>query len=373
MAMITTVIKKGIIMRQDSTLPGKVSAAAVMSHSSGGKGKRTVARGLLPKELGVILFLMAMMMIMNLLIQIQIPEDSKMEIPNSLPGLKAKKRKKRPKHKSSLQNNSTEWSWDCLKPRSFDVAKYLQENELSALPKPWIHIGMPKTGTTTLEKFWKCGLNQQHFDDFVSHSTCKVSSETLRTKAFNGSGIPSDPHASCPSKRIRPCELCGWCMNQAKNLSLPLLESCGNYTAWAQMDSEEACYFPQLSALDLIHKEAPQATFVFMLRDIDKWVHSVENFKKGAMKRRLKRCQFPYWTGNEHLKEWFCEVVNHARRFVAEHPTHSYVEIDLDDPSSSQFASTAFGISESCWGMHNVNAKIHGNISSTGNNVRGIG
>ena len=269
-----------------------------------------------------------------------------------------------------------EQEWDCLYPRSENtLATYLQQKRTLAtitttLPKPWIHIGMPKTGTTTLEHFWKCGLNQEppsprRNHDQVSHSTCQVSSKRLRDVAFDGEGIPVDPLSPCPPNKIRPCQLCGSCMKQAKNMSLPLLSSCGNYTAWAQLDTEEACYFPQLSALSEIHQEAPTATLVFMFRSMDEWIHSVKNYKQGFMLRRFRRCQLPYWQGRRQLKEWYCQVVHHARQFAATHPTHTYIEIDLEDPQTSQWASQAFGIQESCWGRHNVNTRIHhGNVTT---------
>lgn len=153
-------------------------------------------------------------------------------------------------------------------------------------------------------------------------------------------------------------------MKHAKNLTLPLLASCGNYTAWAQLDTEEACYFPQLSALSEIHEEAPTATLVFLFRSIDRWIQSVKHFRQGFMLHRFGRCRLPYWQDRRHLKEWFCEVVNQARQFAATHPTHTYVELDLEDPHTSHWASQAFGINESCWGKHNVNPRIHGNLTS---------
>lgn len=264
----------------------------------------------------------------------------------------------RPKTSYTMKNGTLAAdpsTWDCLRPRSFPQ----DPGDFAALPKPWIHIGMPKTGTTSLEEFWKCGLDDLPSNDHVSHSTCKVSSEQLRLQAFDGKGTPVNPLARCSSRRIEPCRLCGVCMNKAKNLSMPLLSSCGGYQAWAQLDTEEGCFFPQLQALDLIHEEAPNATFVFMFRGIQKWVNSVRNYKKGFMLHRFTRCKAPFWKGRNYLEEWFCGAVNHARSFVEAHPSHAYIEIDLDDPSTSQLVSRAFGIPDACWGRHNVNERIH--------------
>lgn len=250
---------------------------------------------------------------------------------------------------------------DCYRPRAFDVSSMLNDGNRKILPKPWIHIGPPKTGTTTLEKFWKCGLNQQPSDDLVSHNTCKVSSEGLRKKAFKGRGIPKNPLQRCPSSKVAPCQFCGKCMGKAQNLSMPLLASCGNYDAWAQMDSSESCYYPQWDYLDRIHEEAPGATLVFMFRNVSEWMNSVLHFRRGTMIENLDRCRPKHWRGRQHLKAWYCEIVKHARSFVAEHPSHTYLEIDLDNVASSQLVSRAFGIEKSCWGVHNVNTFIHRN------------
>jgi hypothetical protein len=252
---------------------------------------------------------------------------------------------------------------DCHRPRPFDVSSLLNDGKLKTLPKPWIHIGPPKTGTTTLEKFWKCGLNQQPMDDLVSHSTCKVSSEALRKMAFKGRGIPKNPLQRCPSSKVAPCQFCGKCMGKAHNLSMPLLASCGNYDAWAQMDSSESCYYPQWDYLDRIHEEEPDATLVFMFRNVTEWINSVLHFRKGTLIENLDRCRPKHWRGRQHLKAWYCAIVKHARNFVAEHPSHIYLEIDLDNVASSHIASRAFGIEKSCWGVHNVNTFLHRNVS----------
>jgi hypothetical protein len=53
------------------------------------------------------------------------------------------------------------------------------------------------------------------------------------------------------------------------------------------------------------------------------------------------------------------DVVNHARNFVAAHPSHQLFEIDLDNPETGNIVSNLFGINASCWGVHNVNTNIN--------------
>jgi hypothetical protein len=158
-------------------------------------------------------------------------------------------------------------------------------------------------------------------------------------------------------------------MEAAKKKNLPVLQSCGNYSAYAQMDngSLNNCFWPQLSALDEIHQEAPNATFVFLFRDVDSWIRSFTNFRGGRLLRAFKRCRskVPYNEGTkpEQLKQFVCNSVNHARNFVAAHPSHQLLEIVLDDPETGNIVSKVFGIDAGCWGAHNINAELRNTMT----------
>jgi hypothetical protein len=253
----------------------------------------------------------------------------------------------------------------CFRPRPINL------NDLpERLPKPYIHLGMPKTGTTSLEMFFQCGKVR------TSHSICKVTGD-LKQKVFNEitrmNGIDQKT-GECFSNRVKPpCMLCSRCMYSAKNYSLPMLESCGDYDAFIQMDNGglESCHFPQLRSLDLIHNEAPSATFLYMFRSMDSWINSIKKFRDGSMLRALGKCSrrkmLPFLNGTQpqHLRGFFCESVMHARNFVAKHPSHKLVEIDLDDPNTGKVLSHLFNIDESCWGETNVNTELHPSNSTT--------
>jgi hypothetical protein len=164
--------------------------------------------------------------------------------------------------------------------------------------------------------------------------------------------------------------LCGQCMFSARNYSLPLLESCGDYDAFVQMDNGglETCNFPQLRSLDLIHNEAPSATFLYMFRSMDSWINSLKKFRDGQLLRCLGQClnkkkPIPFLNGTkpQHLRDFFCGSVMHARNFVANHPSHKLIEIDLDDPNTGKMLSHLFNIDESCWGENNVVARASRN------------
>jgi hypothetical protein len=258
---------------------------------------------------------------------------------------------------TTTTSTSTTNTGHCFHPRPTNL------EDISGLPpKPWIHLGLPKSGTTSLEHFWKCGGLD------VSHSVCKVTNDFLIKEVFDGQGGGFSNGRVCPSSKIAPCKLCAECMQAAKENHLPILQSCGNYSAYAQMDNSiRSCFWPQLSALDEIHQESPNATFVFLFRNVDSWIQSFMLFRNGQLHRQFKKCKnIPYYTNTkkgsttkDRLKQFMCDVVNHARNFVAAHPSHQLLEIDLDNPETGTIVSKLFGINASCWGAHNVNSNIN--------------
>ena len=256
-------------------------------------------------------------------------------------------------HNQQLKTNVE----SCDQPRTISL-----EDLPKTLPKPFLHLGMPKTGTTTLEAFFKCG------GVHTSHSLCKVTNDDLLQDFYpkerlGRSGL--DANGECLSNRVgKPCERCQRCMWLAKNRSLPLLESCGDYEAYTQMDTiENGCHYPQLMSLDLIHEESPSATFLYMFRDVNSWINSVSHFRGGSTIRRFRKCAkiIPFLKGNspDNLRDFRCNSVKYVRNFVAKHPSHTLIEIDLDSPETGKILSKLFHIDEKCWGKTNVNPKLH--------------
>jgi hypothetical protein len=268
---------------------------------------------------------------------------------------------------SNAAHASTIGFRSCYHPRPLSSDSYNHNhNSSSPPPRPWIHVGLPKTGTTSLEHFWRCGGNTSHNVNSnvngninVSHHTCKVTSPALQEE-MGGGGGPADG-SPCPSNTVHPCRFCGRCMQRAVQAGLPPLASCGNYDAYTQIDTEELCYWPQLSALPQIHKESPNATFVLLFRkNVDQWVRSVRTFRKGQMQALFERCHLPYLPKGrgadpEDMKRFFCSVVKHVRKFVASHPTHRLVELDVEDPATETALAHTFGMDQTCWGKRNVN------------------
>jgi len=148
------------------------------------------------------------------------------------------------------------------------------------LPTPVFVLGYPKSGTTSIYGFFNCsGIVSQHF------CCC---------------GDRSD-HPPCKKGTMARCIL----RNMGKNR--PLLEGCGDYDVYAQLDGERPIFplrdgqkgvllengtlemhstttrgnsllmrhfLPQHFHLDKIHQHAPHATYILSLRDPNEWAKS---------------------------------------------------------------------------------------------------
>jgi hypothetical protein len=240
--------------------------------------------------------------------------------------------------------NQAQKTRQCFRPQ-MDLSSIQPENR-HAPPKPYINIGFPKAGSTSLHGFFECG------------------------------GINSG-HDLCSSG------FCGDCMKNAILQGLPPLKTCGDYEAFTQLDisspphpRKKQCYWPQIEALEEIHNEAPNATFILNFRNMPNWVRSVQNWR--TLDERIMACNIigspalpsPEESINNNdtslwLEDFFCSQVERVRDFVAKHPSHALIEVDIEDPSVGEFLSQAFDIDASCWKQSNKNSKIYANTNST--------
>lgn len=155
------------------------------------------------------------------------------------------------------------------------------------------------------------------------------------------------------------------------------------------MSFRDECFFPQMSILEEIHREAPQATFILNFRPIEDWINSISNWKHNLMSR-LQMCNLPNLPRGmpqnltdtvqlrESMMEFWCSHVTHVRNFVKDHPSHTLIELDLYDTENSAYIMSELfpkrpnapppksGQGEdhsarSCWGQSNANPKIGDN------------
>ena len=212
------------------------------------------------------------------------------------------------------------------------------------LPTPVLIMGMPKTGTSTIHRFFsRSGYNSSHY--------------------------------KCGKY------YCGRCIQVAvvqntNNNSKPL-QSCGNYEVYAQMDVEEVgfCVLPQIEYLDELYNEAPKATWLLPTRNITKWARSSQNWIGGSGKSlayRLSKCKSnrsqqrnkkrknksnsnhtpipqsqlfigPKTPYTKDLIGWHEQHLERIRHYVMTHPSLSFLEIDIENPSTAQIMVDHFG------------------------------
>jgi len=222
----------------------------------------------------------------------------------------------------------------CFRARNETVPSSLYHN----LPKPFINLGFPKMGTSSLYSFFKCG------------------------------GLTST-HFRC-GKRSPKCSVC---MKESVEAGLPPLSQCGKADMYAQIDN--AVYFPQIELLEELVHGHPNATFFLTFRSMEKWYHSITHWpprKNGPfMNDRMKKYNITGSPSNEtpsnidEFSDWYCNHVTRVRNIVARNPSHTLVEVDIEDPGIGQRMGDIFGIDKSCWGHANMNAAIHPEVNQS--------
>ncbi|KAL7528169.1 hypothetical protein ACHAXR_004050 [Thalassiosira sp. AJA248-18] len=139
-----------------------------------------------------------------------------------------------------------------------------------------------------------------------------------------------------------------------------------NLEAITQLDRNfpPKCWYPQVSFLDEIHQEHPNATFVLIFRPVKDWIKSVKRWTTLFRRLTSPGCVYripgfvtEHGTATEQdLENWWCTHVQHVREFVKQYPTHSLIELDLyDTRGTSQAMASLFRTNETCWGKHNSN------------------
>lgn len=202
------------------------------------------------------------------------------------------------------------------------------------LPTPVFVVGYPKTGTTSIHAMFSCaGFRSSHYCCCESNIT----------------------HTDCKSGRTF-----SECIRTNKKAKRPVLEGCGEYDVYGQMDAElgRSIHLPQHFDLELLHVFAPQATFLLNLRPASDWVNSVTHwYGLGGRFLTQFRVDIKKVNRNEALEQIYQNHTRYVRDFVKLHPSHALVEVDISNPQAGASLSDAFGVPSSCWGLHNQNKK----------------
>jgi hypothetical protein len=202
------------------------------------------------------------------------------------------------------------------------------------LPTPILVVGLPKTGTSTVHNFFKkSGYSSSHYKCNESY-------------------------------------FCGMCFKSAIKSGKPPLASCGGYEVYAQMDVENTgqCHFPQITDLEILHEEAPNATFILSTRNMTHWATSVRNWVGGvrSMAGRLAKCEEgPKTRFPDDLIVWHHAHLERIREFVRTHPSHTLVEIDIEDPRTGEIMAQRFGSDARFWGHVNDGTKTNASLTKS--------
>jgi len=216
-----------------------------------------------------------------------------------------------------------------------DLPSTKSQTDLPYLKLPIFAVGLPKSGSTSVLDFMNCG-------GFTNARTS---------------------HFSC-GKAGGPPMYCGKCAHANFAAKRPLLQGCGEYDVWAEINYTPAgertgeCFFPQVSALQQLFDYAPNATWVLPTRPAQHWVDSVVSW--GTMQQDLTDCDLddlPAGEGNETaaLARFYDAHTAKVRAFARRHAsTLALVEVEIEHESAAARAmSAAFGIEAKCWGVSN--------------------
>jgi len=203
------------------------------------------------------------------------------------------------------------------------------------LPTPVISLGFPKTATTSIFHYFHCGKFPS------SHYRCANKLSSKKAGRFR----------------------CGDCVQNNIAIGNPIFKSCGSFDVWAEINSSNiydkvpTIFLPQVEHLDAIHKNYPEATFVLTKRDPEKWISSVMNWNElHQIFINTNITGLPAGSGktSDELRKFFKGHMKRVRKFVRRHPSHTLIEVDIDDENVGNILEDAFGIDAKCWSQSNV-------------------
>ncbi len=237
---------------------------------------------------------------------------------------------------SALSSQISSSTASCFEARDDTVPEHLY----GKLAKPYLNLGFPKTGTSSLHKFFECGgLRSAHY-------------------------------------RCNRIDSCARCIRQSVEAGGAPLELCelggNNIDVYAQMD--DGNYFPQIEVLDDIVAAYPEATLFLTFRNMTKWYNSLKKWpprKRGPhLNDKLRENNitgFPTGVGKNvsEFSEWFCNHVQRVRRVVNDNPSLTLVEVDIEDANIAKRMSDMFEIDKNCWGHANVNPIANPDLNIT--------
>jgi hypothetical protein len=222
------------------------------------------------------------------------------------------------------------------------------------LPLPVLVVNMPKTGTSTIKKFFDCGLAAGRW------------SNHWKNKDLTG-------------KELFTVEI----MSRNFQLGLPLLQGCGGWAVYTDSGGiytnvtagERQCFYPvvQQHGLETFAQDYPNATILHLPRsNTSAWVQSAKHWKNltGRWDDYCSGLQPDHnilfadkrtrLTTDEEWASWYeRNYTQRIRDFAKLHPSLTYVESSLDDvEGTGLFLEKVTALPAACFGHHHVTKGI---------------
>ena len=215
-----------------------------------------------------------------------------------------------------------------LQPQLYEFG---QDSKPLKVKYPILVLNLPKTGTTTLWKYFECGL-----------------------------GVGRVVHWWTTSKRARRI---GPCVEANIAIGEPPLKQCGKFDVWIDFGyaSESECFFPAVHGYKALYEAYPQATFLLVPRNVDEWLKSAEGWH-GMLKRWKRACRKSFFpdipvgqvVSEDDIKAFYLGSIENIRQFAQDHPDMNLImppaHITLSSPELGNWLEETFGIEARCWG-----------------------
>ena len=128
--------------------------------------------------------------------------------------------------------------------------------------------------------------------------------------------------------------------------------------------NNDPCVYPQISLLEELYNENPNATFILPFRNVTGWIKSVTNWP--TLRLRLNDlCDFTEvgiepktLMEDKNMAALYCNHVKHVRQFVHDHPSLTLIEFSIEDQNAGDILERYFGVKASNWGQANANKHL---------------
>lgn len=198
---------------------------------------------------------------------------------------------------------------------------------------PIVAAGLPKTGTTSLHKYFQS-----------LHKPSIFRSSHTYTTLPNG----TKPRA-------------GACMQENLAEGKHMLDGCGRFHVWSDSGYAKAgdCFYPLWHALDEFVQQYPRATLILNTRNATQWAASIQKWAKGSLAKRWKNCRntpaLPKKMKHKYWIRFYNEYHERIRQVCREHTSLRCIEFDISHENAGRILEANFGIPASHW--RNCNPK----------------